>query len=152
MLEVLERGPDDAPGRAPLHQAGHRDREIDGEVVGDVGALVDVVERVAAVDGAEHVALDQLPRERPGRVTQVVVEHVPDVAPERRGTEVRPRAATLCVALDHPRVLDVARPRGVALEVGGKLEADVDGRGDVDPLVCFICHSASLPSRGHSVT
>src|SRR5262245_54722195 len=58
---------DDLLGLAPEH-ADHGDRELDRELVGHLGAAVDLLEDVRALHGLEHLRLD----ERPGDLLVVV--------------------------------------------------------------------------------
>ena len=53
------------PARPPLDEARERRREVDGELVVHLRAVAVGLEAVRAVEPAEHVALDELPRERP---------------------------------------------------------------------------------------
>src|SRR3546814_1832465 len=61
--QLAQRGGDDARLGPALHERRERDRQIHPEVVGDVGAALDLGELVGAVEHPLDVTGDELPRQ-----------------------------------------------------------------------------------------
>src|SRR3546814_10195907 len=70
--QLAQRGGDDARLGPALHERRERDRQIHPEVVGDVGAALDLGELVGAVEHPLEVTGDELPRQAVGSVAPVV--------------------------------------------------------------------------------
>ena len=102
LLQLLQRAAHDQARGPPLEQPGQRDREVDRELVVDACRLSGPSgsKRYAAVEAAQHVAFDELPRERVGSIGVVVLEHVADALAERGGAELDLGAPSLVVALE----------------------------------------------------
>src|SRR5438552_2259979 len=84
LFQFFQGASHDQTRRPALHESGERYRQLHCELVvharrrGTIG-----LEPVAAIEAAQHVALDELPRKRARRVGIVVLEHVADTLSER---------------------------------------------------------------------
>src|SRR3546814_2472316 len=70
--QLAQGGGDDARLGPALHERRERDRQVHPEVVGDVGAALDLGELVGAVEHPLDVTGDELPRQAVGGVVPVV--------------------------------------------------------------------------------
>src|SRR5688572_863763 len=117
-LHLFDRVEDPALGAA-LDEAGERDDELDRQVVlHERAAVVGRLEAIGALDRALDVALDHRPSEHVGGVRVVVLQGVVRAATERRGAELDLARPPVVVAGGDDDVFHVARPFGVALDVG----------------------------------
>src|SRR5947209_11015831 len=74
LLEVLQGRVDDLALDAPTDEAGYRDRDLDGQVVGDLGSVTRRFERVGADLGLLRPPLQHRPTDLAVAVPDVFVD------------------------------------------------------------------------------